>query len=72
MLTIFRRHTKNCKFRSRKHRNCQCLIAVEGMLHGRMTRKSFDLRSLLTFLHPATVNGGKSSDRGSPTTWLEI
>ena len=44
MLTIFRRHTKDCKFTGRKHRNCQCPIAVEGMLHGRMIRKSLDLR----------------------------
>jgi hypothetical protein len=45
MLTIFRRHTKDCKFTGRKHRNCQCPIAVEGTLHGRMIRKSLDLRS---------------------------
>lgn len=45
MLTLFRWHTKDCKWKSRKHRNCQCPIAVEGMLHGRMIRKSLDLRS---------------------------
>jgi integrase/recombinase XerD len=45
MLTLFRRHVKDCKFTGRKHRNCQCPIAVEGMLHGRMIRKSLDLRS---------------------------
>jgi integrase/recombinase XerD len=45
MLTLFRRHTKDCKFTGRKHRNCQCPIAVEGTLHGRMIRKSLDLRS---------------------------
>lgn len=45
MLTIFRRHTKDCKFTSRKNRNCQCPIAVEGMLQGRMIRKSLDVRS---------------------------
>src|SRR6185437_16106952 len=45
MLTIFRRHVKECKFRTRKHRNCQCPIAVEGTLHGRKIRKSLDLRS---------------------------
>src|SRR5258707_11675938 len=27
---IFRRHMKDCKWKSRKHRNCQCPIAVEG------------------------------------------
>jgi hypothetical protein len=45
MLTLFRRHTKDCKFTGRKHRNCQCPLAVEGTLHGRMIRKSLDLRS---------------------------
>ncbi len=45
MLTIFRRHMKDRKFRGRKHRNCQCPIAVEGTLHGRMVRKSLDLRT---------------------------
>lgn len=45
MLTLFRRHTKDCKWKSRKHRNCQCPIAVEGTLHGRMIRKSLDLHS---------------------------
>jgi hypothetical protein len=45
MLTLFRRHVKACKFTGRKHRNCQCPLAVEGMLHGRMIRKSLDIRS---------------------------
>jgi hypothetical protein len=45
MLTLFRRHIKGCKFKGRKHRNCQCPLAVEGMLHGRMIRKSLDIRS---------------------------
>lgn len=45
MLTLFRRHVKECKWTTRKHRNCQCPIAVEGMLHGRMIRKSLDIRS---------------------------
>lgn len=45
MLTIFRLHIKACKFSSRNDRNCQCPIAVEGVLHGRRIRKSLDLRS---------------------------
>jgi integrase/recombinase XerD len=45
MLTLFRRHLKACKFTGRKHRNCQCPLAVEGMLHGRKVRKSLDIRS---------------------------
>jgi len=45
MLTIFRRHLAECKFRTRKHRNCQCPIWVQGVLDGRKIRKSLDLRS---------------------------
>jgi hypothetical protein len=45
MLTLFRRHMKGCKFTLRKDRNCQCPIAVEGVVHGRKVRKSLDLRS---------------------------
>jgi integrase/recombinase XerD len=45
MLTLFRRHVKACRWKARKHRNCQCPIAVEGMLHGHMIRESLDLRS---------------------------
>lgn len=32
MLTLFRRIMKDCKWKSRKHRNCQCPIAVPGEL----------------------------------------
>lgn len=45
MLTIYRRHVADCKFRGRKHRNCQCPIWAAGMLHGRKVKKSLDLRS---------------------------
>src|SRR5579872_2020198 len=45
MLTIFRRHRKDCKFRGRKHRNCQCPIAVEGTVHGTIIRKSLNVHS---------------------------
>jgi integrase len=45
MLTIFRRHMKDCRFTSRKHRQCQCPIAVGGRLHGQMIRRSLDVRS---------------------------
>jgi integrase len=47
MLTIFRRHLKECRFASkgRKHRHCNCPISVEGKLHGKMIRRSLDLRS---------------------------
>jgi len=45
MLFLFRRHMVGCKFTSRKNRNCQCPIAVEGTLDARKIRKSLDLRS---------------------------
>jgi site-specific recombinase XerD len=45
MLLIFRRHTDDCKFTSRKQRSCNCPIAVEGKLRGEMIRKSLDVRS---------------------------
>lgn len=47
MLTIFRRHLKTCKFaaKGRKHRHCNCPLAVEGRLHGAIVRQSLDLRS---------------------------
>lgn len=47
MLTIFRRHLNKCKFaaKGRKHRHCNCPIAVEGKLHGVMVRQSLDMRN---------------------------
>ncbi|HWA94576.1 MAG TPA: tyrosine-type recombinase/integrase [Terracidiphilus sp.] len=47
MLTIFRRHLKTCKFaaKGRRHRHCNCPLAVEGRLHGAIVRQSLDLRS---------------------------
>src|SRR6516164_5153640 len=47
MLQIFRRHQDSCKFakKGRKHRHCNCPIAVEGRLRGKMIRKSLDVRS---------------------------
>ena len=47
MLTVFRRHLSKCKFavKGRRHRHCNCPIAVEGRLHGVMVRQSLDLRS---------------------------
>jgi integrase len=47
MLTLFRRHLKGCKFakKGRKHRHCGCPLSVEGKLHGRMVRRSLDLRN---------------------------
>ena len=45
MLTIFRRHLAECKFRTRKYKNCQCPLWVQGVLDGRKIRKSLDLRN---------------------------
>lgn len=46
MLTIYRRHLKNCKQRSkgRKHRHCQCPIWVDGAIGGKEIRESLQLR----------------------------
>ena len=44
MLTIYRRHRKECKHRNegRKYRRCRCPIWVDGFLSGREIRKSLD------------------------------
>src|SRR6516165_8895655 len=44
MLTIYRRHQKECAHRSegRKYRRCRCAIWVDGFLEGREIRKSLD------------------------------
>ena len=46
MLTIYRRHRKSCKQRTkgRKYRHCQCPIWVDGALGGKEMRESLKLR----------------------------
>jgi len=46
MLTIYRRHRKNCKQRAkgRKYRHCQCPIWVDGTLGATEIRESLRLR----------------------------
>lgn len=46
MLTIYRRHRKACKHRTkgREHRRCQCPIWVDGFLSGKEIRESLKLR----------------------------
>jgi integrase/recombinase XerD len=46
MLTIYRRHRRSCKQRTkgRKHRHCQCPIWVDGFLGGKEMRESLKLR----------------------------
>jgi integrase/recombinase XerD len=45
MLTIYRRHRKDCEHRSegRKYRRCRCPIWVDGFLAGREICKSLDM-----------------------------
>jgi integrase/recombinase XerD len=45
MLTIYRRHKRNCKHRSegRKYRQCRCPIWVDGFVAGGEVRKSLDI-----------------------------
>jgi integrase/recombinase XerD len=45
MLTVFRRHIKSCKYRSRRFKGCTCPISVEGRLHGEYIRKSLEVRN---------------------------
>ena len=46
MLTIYRRHRRNCKHRAkgRKHRHCQCPIWVDGFLSGKEIRESLKVQ----------------------------
>ena len=46
MLTIYRRHRRSCKQRTkgRKHRHCQCPIWADGFLSGKEIRESLKLR----------------------------
>lgn len=46
MLTIYRRHTKNCEHKAegRKYRRCRCPIWVDGFLNGVEIRKSLEMR----------------------------
>ena len=46
MLTIYRRHVKNCQHRNegRKYRRCRCPIWVDGFLNGEEIRESLGLR----------------------------
>jgi integrase/recombinase XerD len=46
MLTIYRRHQRDCKHRpkGRRYRDCSCPIWVQGTLAGESIRQSLDLR----------------------------
>jgi integrase len=45
MLTIYRRHTKECPHTTRRYRRCRCPIHVEGSLGGESIRRALDLTS---------------------------
>ena len=45
MLTIFRRHVKDCPHSSRRYRRCRCPVHVEGSLAGETIRKALDMTS---------------------------
>jgi site-specific recombinase XerD len=49
MLTIYRRHTKQCRFSGRaeprRYRTCQCPIWVQGSLASEYIKRALDLRS---------------------------
>jgi hypothetical protein len=45
MLTIYRRHTLDCGFTSRRKRSCTCPIWVQGKLHGKYLRQSLDIKN---------------------------
>jgi len=46
MLTIYRRHVKDCAHRAegRRYRRCRCPIWADGFLNGVEVRESLDLR----------------------------
>src|SRR5580704_13864003 len=46
MVSLYRRHLKNCPHRSegRKYRRCRCPVWVDGFLNGDDIRQSLDLR----------------------------
>jgi hypothetical protein len=43
MLTIYRRHRKECPHKSRKYPKCRCPIWAQGVLRGIQLRKPLDL-----------------------------
>jgi len=45
MLTIYRRHLKECPHTTRRYRRCRCPIHVEGTLAGESIRRALDLTS---------------------------
>jgi hypothetical protein len=45
VLNVYRRHQPPCRFTTRRHRNCNCPIWVQGSLRGEYIRRGLNLRS---------------------------
>jgi hypothetical protein len=45
VLNLYRRHQQPCRFTTRRNRNCNCPIWVQGSLRGEYIRRALDLRS---------------------------
>lgn len=45
MLNLYRRHQPPCTYTTRRNRNCQCPIWVQGSLRGEYLRRGLNLRS---------------------------
>ncbi len=68
MLTIYRRHTKDCPHRSRSYRRCRCPLWVQGTLGGEVVRRSMDLtawEAAQEVVHQWTVTGKIGGKLGS-------
>jgi hypothetical protein len=45
MLNLYRRHQSPCRYSSRRYRNCNCPIWVQGSFRGEYIRRALDPRS---------------------------
>jgi integrase/recombinase XerD len=45
MLNLYRRHQPPCRYASRRYRNCNCPVWVQGSLRGEYIRRGLNLRS---------------------------
>lgn len=45
MLNLWRRHSPNCKHKTRQYKKCSCPIWVQGTLHGKWMKKSLGIRN---------------------------
>jgi integrase/recombinase XerD len=73
MLTIYRRHRKDCEHRheGRKYRRCKCPIWVDGFLGAQEIRKSLetaDWRKAQEFVREWEAKGGEPEPPQEPTS----